>query len=101
MVTSEKEFVLVKQNCVTASVARHRNRQQFIVDSKGRFASNNVFDSQSRRAIVIVHHALTSEPFRKAIMIGNVVAVRQKNGAYATQALHLLYELMREARRRE
>src|SRR5436309_15535661 len=98
MIPGEKEFVFVKQICVTASVAGHRNRQHVIVDSKGRLASNNVFNSQSRRAIVIMHHALTSEPFRKAIMIGNVVTVRQKHGAYATQVLNLLNELSRETR---
>src|SRR5437773_1965010 len=93
MITSEKEFILVKQNCVTASVARHRNRQQLIVDSKRRCAPNDFFDSQSRRAIVVMHHALTLELLRKAIMICNIVAVCQKHRPHAAQFLNLLNEL--------
>src|SRR6266581_1845423 len=93
MITSEEEFVLVKQNCVAASMTGHRNRQQSIIDSERYIAANDVFDSQARRAIVCMHHSLASEPLRKSIVISNIVAVRQKHGAHASHRVDFLHEL--------
>src|SRR5205814_6143094 len=99
MIAGEKKFVSIEQHRVPARMARHWNRDEIRIEIDGVFARNDLFDPKSLSAIVSMHYALTVESIGPALMIRDIVFVREKHRAYATHRFDPLHELGRESRR--
>src|SRR5437868_4823378 len=98
MIAGKQKPVLVKHDHVPAGVPGNRNGDQIVIDPKGISARYYLFDTEACRAVVSMHDPSTSELPGKALVIGNIILVRQKHGAHAAHGFDLFYELRRESR---
>src|ERR1041385_6855918 len=99
MIAGEKKLVSIEQHRVAARMARHWNRDEIRIEIDGVFARNDLFDSKSLSAIVSMHYALAVESIDKALMIGDIVFVREKHPIHATHRFDPLHELRGKSRR--
>src|SRR5689334_8109957 len=98
MIAGEHKFVLIEQDHVAARVTGNRNRDQIFIDPNRIAARDYLLDPEAGSAIVRMHDPSTSKLLSKALMIGDVVFVREKHRAHAAHRLDLLYKLGSEPR---
>ena len=99
MIAGEKKLVSIEQHRVAARMTWHWNRDEIRIEIDGVFARNDLFDTKSLSAIVSMHDALTVESIGKALMIGDIVFVREKHCAHAAHRFDLFDQWTAEARR--
>src|SRR5437764_12620156 len=99
MIAGEKKLVSIEQHRVPARMARHWNRDESRIDFDRVFARNDLFDTKSPSAIVSMHYPLTVESIGPALMIRDIVFVREKHGAHAAHRFDSLHELGGKSRR--
>src|SRR5947199_4613713 len=99
MIAGEKKLVAIEQHRVPARMARHWNRDEIRIEIDGVVARNDLFDPKSLSAIVSMHYSLTVESIGPALMIRDIVFVRQKHGAHAAHRFDFLHELGGKSRR--
>src|SRR3989440_6934063 len=99
MIAGEKKLVSIEQHRVAARMARHWNGDEIRIEIDCVFVGNDLFDTKSLSAIVSMHYALTVESIGKALMIRDIVFVREKHGAHATHRFDPLHELGGKSRR--
>src|SRR5947207_8401246 len=99
MIAGEKKLVAIEQHRMAARMTRHWNRDEVRIDFDGVFARNDLFDAKSPSAIVSMHYALTVESIGPALMIRDIVFVREKHPIHATQRFDPLHKLGGKSRR--
>src|ERR1041385_1899233 len=93
MIPSEQKFVPIKKHRVPARMARYWNRHEIVIEMDGFLARKDLFNPESLSAVVNVHHALTVEPIRPALMIRDVVFVGEKHPIHSAHRFDLLHQL--------
>src|SRR5688572_16729134 len=99
MVTRKEELVSVEQNHVPACVSGHWNDCHIVIEPMLGLTFQDALDVESGGAVGCMHHPLGAEFPGERRMIGDVVAVCQKNRPNAAEALDLLHQRTTKARR--
>ena len=76
MIAREEKLLFIEENCVTTRVTRRRNSEQIVLELDRVLASQNLFDTKARGAIISVHDSFAAKLLSKQFVIGDVVLVR-------------------------
>lgn len=64
---------------MTARMSRRRYRDEMVIDFDWLLAVNNVFSADSFSTIGSMHNAFTAKLRSKALVVGNIVDMRQQH----------------------
>src|SRR5215472_3636231 len=85
VISGKHEFIAIEQNCVSASMTRHRNYYQIIGEINGIVSFRlNLYRLCRAANIRTMQHTVASEMFVKLRVIGYVVAMGEKHQLDAT-----------------